>query len=78
MDFYEIEKPLGECVLVIEGKSRQEIRRENQASWEEMSIEEHMAYYEEKGILRKDAMKQVAKDRGVTKREIYQYLVGRE
>lgn len=78
LEFYENEKPLGECVLVIEGKSRQEIRRENQASWEEMSIEEHMAYYEEKGILRKDAMKQVAKDRGVTKREIYQYLVGRE
>lgn len=78
IDFYENEKPLGECVLVIEGKSRQEIRRENQASWEEMSIEEHMNYYEEKGILRKEAMKQVAKDRGVTKREIYQYLVGRE
>lgn len=78
LEFYENEKPLGECVLVIEGKSRQEIRRENQASWEEMSIEEHMAYYEEKGILCKDAMKQVAKDRGVTKREIYQYLVGRE
>lgn len=78
LEFYENEKPLGECVLVIEGKSRQEIRRENQASWEEMSIEEHMAYYEEKGILRKEAMKQVAKDRGVTKREIYQYLVGRE
>lgn len=78
LDFYENEKPLGECVLVIEGKSRQEIRRENQASWEEMSIEEHMAYYEEKGILHKEAMKQVAKDRGVTKREIYQYLIGRE
>lgn len=78
MGFYENEKPLGECVLVIEGKSRQELKRENQASWEEMSIEEHMTYYEEKGILRKEAMKQVAKDRGVTKREIYQYLVGRE
>lgn len=78
IEFYENEKPLGECVLLIEGKSRQEIRREKQASWEEMSIEEHMAYYEENGMLRKEAMKQVAKDRGVTKREIYQYLVSQE
>ena len=72
---YETEKPLGECVLVIEGKSRQELKKEAVASWEEISIEEHMEIYEQKGMSRKDAMKQVAKDRGVTKREIYQYLI---
>ena len=49
-----------------------------EASWEEISIEEHMEIYESKGLSRKDAMKQVAKDRGVSKREIYQYLVNGE
>ena len=68
-------QPLGECVLVIEGKSRQELKEEAVASWEEISIEEHMEIYEKQGISRKDAMKQVAKDRGVSKREIYQYLL---
>ena len=73
--YYEKEKPLGECVLVIEGKSRQELKEEAVASWEEISIEEHMEIYEKKGMSRKDAMKQVAKDRGVSKRDIYQYLL---
>ena len=62
-------------MLVIEGKSRQELKKEAVAFWEEISIEEHMEIYEQKGMSRKDAMKQVAKDRGVTKREIYQYLI---
>lgn len=75
LDFYQDQKPLGECVLVIEGKSRQELKEEAVASWEEISIEEHMEIYEKQGISRKDAMKQVAKDRGVSKREIYQYLL---
>ena len=73
--YYEKEKPLGECVLVIEGKSRQELKEEAAASWEEISIEEHMEIYEKKGMSRKDAMKQVAKDRGVSKRDIYSYLM---
>ncbi len=75
MDFYRHEKPLGECVLVIEGKSRQAIQEENRASWEEISIEAHMAMYENQGISRKESMKMVAKDRGVAKRDIYQYLL---
>lgn len=73
--YYSEEKPLGECVLVIEGRSRKEMQEEAQASWEEISIEEHMEIYEKQGINHKEAMKMVAKDRGVTKREIYQYLV---
>lgn len=52
--------------------------RRGSSSWEEISIEEHMEIYESKGLSRKDAMKQVAKDRGVSKREIYQYLVNGE
>lgn len=73
--FYENEKPLGECVLVIEGKSRKVMEAEARASWEEISIEEHMEIYEKQGKDRKEAMKLVAKDRGVTKRDIYQYLL---
>lgn len=73
--YYEKEKPLGECVLVIEGRSRSEIEQEERQSWEEISIEEHMEIYEKQGIQRKEAMKLVAKDRGVTKREIYQYMI---
>lgn len=78
ISYYSTEKPLGECVLVIEGRSRQEIEEEEQASWEKISVEEHMEIYESKGVSRKEAMKLVAKDRGVTKRDIYQYLINRE
>ena len=76
LHFYEEEEPRGEYVLVLEGKSLVEKQKEKEAGWQEMSIEEHMAFYENQGIDRKDAMKQVAKDRGVSKREIYQYLLG--
>ena len=72
---YEQEEPRGEYVLVIEGKSRQEKKEEERQAWQTMSIEEHMAYYEKEGMDKKSAMKQVAKDRGVTKREIYQYFL---
>ncbi|MBP5282672.1 MAG: 16S rRNA (cytidine(1402)-2'-O)-methyltransferase [Lachnospiraceae bacterium] len=71
---YDAEEPRGEYVLVIEGKSREEKRREEQASFEELSIEEHMTRYESQGIDHKEAMKLVAKDRGMTKREVYAYL----
>lgn len=74
IDFYKEEKPLGECVLVIEGKNKKELEEESRSSWEKMSIEEHVQIYENQGISRKDAMKLAAKDRGVPKRDIYQYL----
>ena len=75
LSYYEEKEPRGEYVLVICGRSREEIVKQQQASWEEMSIEEHMEYYENQGIDHKEAMKLVAKDRGVSKRDIYQYLV---
>ena len=74
LEYYKTEEPRGEYVLVLEGKSLEEMRQEEISSWENMSIEEHMAYYENQGMDEKSAMKQVAKDRGVGKREIYQYL----
>lgn len=74
LEKYETEEPRGEYVLVIEGKSFEQKKEEAIKSWEEMTIEEHMAYYEAQGMDNKSAMKQVAKDRGVGKREIYSYL----
>ena len=75
LSYYEDKDPRGEYVLVICGKSREEITKEQQSNWEQLSIEEHMAYYENQGMNHKEAMKLVAKDRGVSKRDIYQYLV---
>lgn len=75
VSYYEINEPKGECVLVLEGKSREEIKAEEIAGWEEMSIEEHMDYYLNQGITKKDAMKMVAKDRGIGKRDVYRQLL---
>lgn len=72
--YYREHEPKGECVIVVEGKSREQIRALERARWEEMSVEEHMEHYLEKGLDRKEAMKQVARDLGVGKREIYQKL----
>ena len=74
---YEREEPRGEYVLVIEGKSLSQKREEERESWLDMSIEEHMTYYTKTGMDEKSAMKQVAKDRGVPKREIYQHLLSK-
>lgn len=75
LDFYEANEPRGEYVLVIEGRSREEKRREAQENWLEMPVAEHVALYEKQGMERKEAMKQAAKDRGVSKRDIYQALL---
>lgn len=75
LKFYETQEPKGECVLVIEGKSRAELVKEERAKWEEMTIEEHMDVYLQQGMDKKEAMKAVAKDRGVSKRNIYQALL---
>lgn len=73
--YYETEEPRGECVLIIEGKDQKELQRENQENWKELSIEEHMKLYEDQGISRKEAMRLVAKDRGISKRDVYQELL---
>ena len=73
--FYETEEPRGEYVLVIEGKSLLQIKQERQEGFLNLSIEEHMKRYEGEGMERKEAMKMVAKDRGISKREIYQYML---
>ena len=78
VNYYSVNEPRGEYVLCIEGKSRQEIRQEEHESWQELSIEEHMKLYENKGLDRKECMKQVAKDRGISKREVYDALIDKD
>ena len=75
LEYYESNDPRGEYVLVLEGKSHQQKEEEKQASFSEMSIEDHMKIYEDKGIDRKEAMKLVAKERGISKRDVYNYLI---
>ena len=75
VEYYSANAPKGECVLVLEGKSRELIRQEEQERWEEMSIPEHMEHYMNQGIDKKEAMKRVAKDRGLGKRDVYKALL---
>lgn len=75
LEHYEETEPRGECVLVIEGRSIEGMKEEERQSWDAMAVEEHMGVYLKQGFEKKEAMKLVAKDRGVSKREIYQYLM---
>ena len=75
LEHYKEKEPKGEYVLVIAGKPEEEIEEEKRKQWEEMSIQEHVDYYVAQGSDKKEAMKLVAKDRGVSKREIYNQLI---
>ena len=78
VDYYEEHDPRGEYVLILAGKPETERQEEEQKKWESMTIQAHMAIYEQQGIDRKSAMKRVAKDRGIPKREVYQALLDEE
>lgn len=71
VDYYNANEPRGEYVLVIAGLNREDIIRDKQDAWKEMPLEEHLKHYESQGIERREAIRLVAKDRGVPKREIY-------
>ena len=73
--FYEEQEPKGECVIVMEGRTIRELEEEKQKSWEEMDLQTHMELYLGRGMSQKDAMKAVAKDRGIGKREVYRMLL---
>ena len=75
LSFYEENEPRGEYVLVLEGRSREELKEADRAKWADMSLEDHMKLYEDQGIDRKAAMKAVATDRGISKRDVYQALL---
>ena len=75
LDYYEENEPRGEFVLVIEGRKIEELKKEKEASFQEMDINEHMKLYLDKGMDKKEAMKAVAVDRGIPKREVYKMLL---
>jgi 16S rRNA (cytidine1402-2'-O)-methyltransferase len=74
-DIFDIQEPRGEYVLVLEGKSQEEMDAQKQEQWEAIAVPEHMKLYQDKGLDKKEAMKAVAKDRGISKRDIYQMLI---
>ena len=73
--YYKENEPRGEYVLVVAGKSKEALVEEQRQEWEKLTLEEHMAHYENGGMDRKEAMKQVAKDRGISKRDVYRALL---
>ena len=75
LDYYQENEPRGEFVLVIEGKKLEEIKKEKEAFFQEMDVNEHMKIYLDKGMDKKEAMKAVAVDRGIPKREVYKMLL---
>lgn len=76
--YYEEVPPKGECVLVLEGKSQEEVEEEQKKGWMPLSVEEHLQIYLNQGMDKKEAMKRTAKDRGVSKRDIYQEMIGKK
>lgn len=78
IEYYSANEPRGEYVLVIAGKSREELAKEEEAKWENTSLSEHLELYMQKGMDKKEAMKKVAKDRNVSKRDIYKLILQEE
>ena len=78
IDYYNANSPKGEYVLIIKGTDIKELTLRKQENWQQMDISEHMKIYLSKGISKKDAMKKVAADRGISKREVYQFLIEKD
>ena len=75
IQYYTEQEPKGECVLVMEGVSFQSLEEEERKQWETVSIPEHVEHYLSQGMDKKAAMKQVAADRGISKRDVYRELI---
>jgi 16S rRNA (cytidine1402-2'-O)-methyltransferase len=75
LSYYQEHDPKGEYVLVIEGIARETLDKQQQQTWQEMDLQKHMQIYLDQNLSKKEAMKKVAADRGVSKRDIYQQLL---
>jgi len=73
--YYKENSPRGEYVLILEGKSLEELQEEERSKWNSLSVEEHIKTYIEEGFSKKDAIKKVAKDRDMPKSEVYKYSI---
>ncbi len=76
--FFTANEPKGEYVLVIAGRSFEELDREAREQWDDVSLEEHFKMYLDKGMDKKEAMKAVAQDRGISKRDVYNALLEKQ
>lgn len=76
--YYEAQEPKGECVLVLEGADALLMKAEEHESWTAVPLTEHMEHYLSQGMSQKEAMKAVAEDRGVSKRDIYSRLLAQK
>lgn len=72
---YEKEEPKGEYIIIIEGKPPGEVEADKQSQWKDKTVSEHMKMYTDKGFDKKEAMKMVAKDRGISKRDVYKAVM---
>ncbi|KZL89985.1 16S rRNA (cytidine(1402)-2'-O)-methyltransferase [Clostridium magnum] len=75
LTYYAEKNIKGEFVLVLEGKSEEDILTEERSRWEDLSIEDHIKSYIDEGLNKKDAVKKVAKDRKLSKSEVYKYSI---
>lgn len=75
ISYYKNNSPKGEFVLVIEGRDKEEIKKEEEEKWKEISVIDHVNMYIEKGISNNEAIKLAAKDRGLKKNEVYKLYV---
>ncbi|HHW47793.1 MAG TPA: 16S rRNA (cytidine(1402)-2'-O)-methyltransferase [Clostridiaceae bacterium] len=72
---YSAEPPKGEFVLIVEGMDEKEVQEDKRQAWNEISLREHLEFYIKQGMSKKEAMKKIAEDRGISKREIYKNLI---
>lgn len=76
ISYYEENEAKGEFVLVVSGKTKEEILEEKKIAWQDISIEEHIKTYMDKGLSKKDSIKMVSHDRNLRKSEVYKHSIG--
>ncbi len=74
LEYFEVTEPKGEMVLIIEGLNHEDAQARAQQKWDQISIREHVDHYMARGMEEKGAMKEAAKDRGISKRDVYREL----
>ena len=74
LEYFEVTEPKGEMVLIIEGLNHEDAQARAQQKWDQISIREHVDHYMARGMEEKEAMKEAAKDRGISKRDVYREL----
>ncbi len=72
---YEATPPKGEFVLIVEGADEKQLEESRKRDWERITLKEHLELHVNSGLSKKDAMKRVAEERGLSKRDVYNALL---